>query len=152
MPAHLDRSVKLFLKYFLPVAVGSVLYASCRSSTLLYERLIRFVIGLNWINIKLRLNYVCSEAISSDWIYSLTVYSLPNALWHLSLCYFLEQSLRTFFGRASILWRFRLILFLILALLFDFLQLINFMSGIADSFDVLFTLLTSAIVYLTTAL
>ena len=141
---------RVFLKYILPITLGGALYASCRTPVLLYERLALVLFGVRWLGVKATLNSACLSLIGEGQVYALIVYSLPNALWHLSLCYFLEQGLRSFFGRASFVWRFRLVWFVLLAQMPDLLQWAGYLSGVADPADVLLAVVASVIVCATT--
>jgi len=85
-----------------------------------------------------------------DFTYELVVYSLPNALWHFSLCYLLSFGLKSCWGKRSIAWRFRLVLFLLVAFAPDFLQRFGLMPGTFDVFDIFLASLVSLLVWVAT--
>ena len=134
-------------RYLLPISLGAVLYALCRPATLLYERIFYLFIGTSWFPFKRYLNYSCRSTFVDDFTYELVVYSLPNALWHFSLCYLLSFGLKSCWGKKSIAWRFRLVLFLLVAFAPDFLQHLGLIPGTFDNFDILLASLVSILVW-----
>ncbi len=137
-------------KYLLPISLGSSLYALCRPTTLLYERIFYLFAGTSWLPLKRHLNYSCRSILEDDFTYRLIVYSLPNALWHISLCYLLSFGLKSFWGLKGVVWRFRLVLFLLVAFVPDFLQFLGLIPGTFDVFDILLASLASAFVWAVT--
>ena len=141
---------RFLLRYLLPLSFGSLLYALCRSSTLLYERIFYLFIGTSWFSLKRSLNYSCRSLFADDFAYKLAVYSLPNALWHISFCYLLSYGITTFWGTKRIVWRFRLLLFFFAAFAPDVLQYLGLIPGTFDAFDILLTSFASVFVWMTT--
>ena len=137
-------------RYLLPLSFGSFLYALCRPSTLLYERIFYLFIGTSWLPLKRNLNYSCRSVFADDFTYKLAVYSLPNALWHISFCYLLSYALKSFWGKKGIAWRFRLLLFFLAAFIPDALQSLGLIPGTFDTFDILLASLASIFVWATT--
>ena len=135
-------------KYLLPVSLGSSLYALCRPTTLLYERIFYLFIGTSWVPLKRQFNYSCRYVFANDFSYRLIVYSLPNALWHISLCYLLSFGVKSFWGVNGVAWRYRLVLFLFAALVPDVLQLLELIPGTFDVLDIVLASLASIFVWL----
>ena len=138
---------RFFCKYFLPISLGSFLYVLCRPTTLLYERIFRVFVGASWLPLKRQLNYSCRSVLADDYVYRAIVYSLPNALWHVSLCFVLSFGLKSFWGVKGVLWRFRLVLFLFVALVPDCLQLLGLLPGTFDVLDIVLAALASVFVW-----
>ena len=134
-------------KYLLPLSLGSSLYALCRPTTLLYERIFYLFIGTSWVPLKRQLNYSCRGIFFDDFSYKLIVYSLPNALWHISLCYLLSFGIKSLWGANGVAWRYRLVLFFIAALVPDVLQLLELIPGIFDVLDIILAFLASVFVW-----
>ena len=134
----------------LPIALGAFLYVLCRPTTLLYERIIYLIVGVSWFPFKRYMNYSCRSIFADNFLYELVVYSLPNALWHFSLCYLLSFGLRSCWGEQSIVWKFRLVVFLLVAFVPDSLQIIGFMPGTFDVWDVLLASIVSVVVWVAT--
>jgi len=141
---------RFFWKYVLPISLGSSLYALCRPTTLLYERIFHFFVGTSWLSMKRYFNYSCRSALGDDFTYELIVYSLPNALWHISLCYLLSFGIKSFWGIKSIAWRVRLVLFVLVALTPDYLQYLGLIPGTFDIFDVILASLASCLAWAVT--
>ena len=140
--------MKRFLgRYFLPILLGSSLYALCRPTTLLYERIVHVFVGDSWPSLKRDLNYSCRSILADDFAYRLVVYSLPNALWHVSLCFVLSFGLKSFWGVKGVVWRFRLVLFLFVAFVPDFLQFLGLLPGTFDVLDIALAFLASIFVW-----
>lgn len=135
------------LKYLLPLSLGSSLYALCRPTTLLYERIFYLFIGTSWVPLKRQLNYSCRGIFFDDFSYKLIVYSLPNALWHISLCYLLSFGIKSLWGANGVAWRYRLVLFFVAALVPDVLQLLELIPGTFDVLDIALAFLASAFVW-----
>ena len=134
-------------KYLLPLSLGSSLYALCRPTTLLYERIFYLFIGTSWVPLKRQLNYSCRGIFFDDFSYKLIVYSLPNALWHISLCYLLSFGIKSLWGVNGVIWRYRLVLFFIAAIVPDVLQLLELIPGTFDVIDIILAFLASAFVW-----
>ena len=134
-------------KYLLPLFLGSSLYALCRHATLLYERIFYLFIGTSWIPLKRQLNYSCRGIFFDEFSYKLIVYSLPNALWHISLCYLLSFGIKSLWGANGVAWRYRIVLFFVAALLPDVLQLLGLIPGVFDVLDIILAFLASAFVW-----
>ena len=134
-------------KYLLPLSLGSSLYALCRPTTLLYERIFYLFIGTSWVPLKRQLNYSCRGIFFNDFSYKLIVYSLPNALWHISLCYLLSFGIKSLWGANGVAWRYRLVLFFVAALVPDVLQLLELIPGVFDVLDIILAFLASAFVW-----
>ena len=134
-------------KYLLPLSLGSSLYALCRPTTLLYERIFYLFIGTSWVPLKRQLNYSCRGIFFDDFSYKLIVYSLPNALWHISLCYLLSFGIKSLWGANGVAWRYRIVLFFVAALLPDVLQLLELIPGVFDVLDIILAFLASAFVW-----
>ena len=141
---------RLFWKYFLPISLGSFLYVLCRPTTLLYERIFFVFVGASWLPLKRQLNYSCRSVLADDYVYRAIVYSLPNALWHVSLCFVLSFGLKSFWGVKGVIWRFRLVLFLFVALVPDCLQLLGLLPGTFDVLDIVLATLASVFVWAVT--
>ena len=137
-------------QYVLPISLGSSLYALCRPTTILYERIFHFFVGASWLSMKRHFNYSCRSTFGDDFTYDLIVYSLPNALWHVSLCYLLSFGIKSFWGIKSIAWRLRIVLFLLVALTPDFLQSLGLIPGTFDIFDVILASLASCLAWAVT--
>lgn len=134
-------------KYLLPLSLGSSLYALCRPTTLLYERIFYLFIGTSWVPLKRQLNYSCRGIFFDDFSYKLIVYSLPNALWHISFCYLLGFGIKSIWGVSGIAWKYRLVLFFVAALVPDLLQLLELIPGTFDVLDIILAFLASAFVW-----
>ena len=134
-------------KYLLPLSLGSSLYALCRPTTLLYERIFYLFLGTSWVPLKRQLNYSCRGIFFDDFSYKLIVYSLPNALWHISLCYLLSFGIKSLWGVNGAAWRYRFVLFFVAALAPDVLQLLELIPGTFDVLDLVLTFLASAFVW-----
>ena len=134
-------------KYLLPLSLGSSLYALCRPTTLLYERIFYLFIGTPWIPLKRQLNYSCRGIFFDEFSYKLIVYSLPNALWHISFCYLLSFGIKSLWGANGVAWRYRLVLFFVAALVPDVLQLLELIPGTFDILDIILAFLASAFVW-----
>ena len=134
-------------KYLLPLSLGSSLYALCRPTTLLYERIFYLFLGTSWVPLKRQLNYSCRGIFFDDFSYKLIVYSLPNALWHISLCYLLSFGIKSLWGANGVAWRYRIVLFFVAALLPDVLQLLELIPGVFDVLDIILAFLASAFVW-----
>ena len=134
-------------KYLLPLSLGSSLYALCRPTTLLYERIFYLFIGTSWVPLKRQLNYSCLGIFFDDFSYKLIVYSLPNALWHISLCYLLSFGIKSLWGANGVAWRYRLVLFFVAALVPDVLQLLELIPGTFDVLDIVLAFLAAAFVW-----
>ena len=134
-------------KYLLPLSLGSSLYALCRPTTLLYERIFYLFIGTSWIPLKRQLNYSCRGIFFDEFSYKLIVYSLPNALWHISLCYLLSFGIKSLWEANGVAWRYRLVLFFVAALVPDALQLLELIPGTFDVLDIILAFLASAFVW-----
>ena len=134
-------------KYLLPLSLGSSLYALCRPTTLLYERIFYLFIGTSWVPLKRQLNYSCRAIFFDDFSYKLIVYSLPNALWHISFCYLLGFGIKSIWGVSGIAWKYRLVLFFVAALVPDLLQLLELIPGTFDVLDIILAFLASAFVW-----
>ena len=134
-------------KYLLPLSLGSSLYALCRPTTLLYERIFYLFIGTSWVPLKRQLNYSCRGILFDGFSYKLIVYSLPNALWHISLCYLLSFGIKSLWGANGGAWRYRLVLFFVAALVPDVLQLLELIPGTFDILDIVLAFLASAFVW-----
>ena len=134
-------------KYLLPLPLGSSLYALCRPTTLLYERIFYLFIGTSWVPLKRQLNYSCRGIFFDDFSYKLIVYSLPNALWHISFCYLLGFGIKSIWGVSGIAWKYRLVLFFVAALVPDLLQLLELIPGTFDVLDIILAFLASAFVW-----
>ena len=134
-------------KYLLPLSLGSSLYALCRPTTLLYERIFYLFIGTSWVPLKRQLNYSCRGIFFDDFSYKLIVYSLPNALWHISFCYLLGFGIKSIWGLSGIAWKYRLVLFFVAALVPDLLQLLELIPGTFDVLDIILAFLASAFVW-----
>ena len=134
-------------KYLLPLSLGSSLYALCRPTTLLYERIFYLFLGTSWVPLKRQLNYSCRGIFFDDFLYKLIVYSLPNALWHISLCYLLSFGIKSLWGANGVAWRYRIVLFFVAALLPDVLQLLGLIPGVFDVLDIILAFLASAFVW-----
>ena len=134
-------------KYLLPLSLGSSLYALCRPTTLLYERIFYLFIGTSWVPLKRQLNYSCRGIFFDDFSYKLIVYSLPNALWHISFCYLLGFGIKSIWGVSGIAWKYRLVLFFVAALAPDLLQLLELIPGTFDVLDIILAFLASAFVW-----
>ena len=134
-------------KYLLPLSLGSSLYALCRPTTLLYERIFYLFIGTSWVPLKRQLNYSCRGIFFDDFSYKLIVYSLPNALWHISLCYLLSFGIKSLWGANGVAWRYRIVLFFVAALFPDVLQLLRLIPGTFDVLDIVLAFLASAFVW-----
>ena len=141
---------RFFGRYFFPVLLGSFLYALCRPTTLLYERIVYVFVGASWPSLKRGLNYSCRSVLADDFAYRVIVYSLPNALWHVSLCFVLSFGVKSFWGVKGAVWRFRLVLFLFVAFVPDFLQFLGFLPGTFDIFDIALAFLASVFVWAVT--
>ena len=135
-------------KYLLPLLLGSSLYALCRPTTLLYERIFYLFIGTSWVPFKRQLNYSCRSLLVDDFTYRIIVYSLPNALWHISLCYLLSFGIKSIWGEKGFAWRYRLVLFFVAAFVPDLLQFIEFIPGTFDALDIIFASLASIFVWI----
>ena len=131
----------------LPLSLGSSLYALCRPTTLLYERIFYLFIGTSWVPLKRQLNYSCRGIFFDDFSYKLIVYSLPNALWHISLCYLLSFGIKSLWGANGVAWRYRIVLFFVAALFPDVLQLLRLIPGTFDVLDIVLAFLASAFVW-----
>ena len=149
-PLSLLSMNRFFGRYFLPILLGSFLYALCRPTTLLYERIVYVFVGASWPSLKRGLNYSCRSILADDFAYRVIVYSLPNALWHVSLCFVLSFGLKSFWGVKGAVWKFRLVLFLFVAFLPDFLQFLGFLPGTFDVFDIALASLASIFVWAVT--
>ena len=134
-------------KYLPPLSLGSSLYALCRPTTLLYERIFYLFLGTSWVPLKRQLNYSCRGIFFDDFSYKLIVYSLPNALWHISLCYLLSFGIKSLWGANGVAWRYRIVLFFVAALLPDVLQLLELIPGVFDVLDIILAFLASAFVW-----
>ena len=134
-------------KYLLPLSLGSSLYALCRPTTLLYERIFYLFIGTSWVPLKRQLNYSCRGIFFDEFSYKLIVYSLPNALWHISFCYLLGFGIKSIWGVSGIAWKYRLVLFFVAALVPDLLQLLELIPGTFDVLDIILAFLASAFVW-----
>ena len=134
-------------KYLLPLSLGSSLYAICRPTTLLYERIFYLFIGTSWVPLKRQLNYSCRGIFFDDFSYKLIVYSLTNALWHISFCYLLGFGIKSIWGVSGIAWKYRLVLFFVAALVPDLLQLLELIPGTFDVLDIILAFLASAFVW-----
>lgn len=141
---------RFFWRYFLPLSLGSFLYVLCRPTTLLYERFFHVFLGASWLPLKRELNYSCRSFLTDDFTYRVIVYSLPNALWHVSFCYVLSFGLRSFWGVKGIVWRFRLVLFLLVAFVPDVLQFLGLLPGTFDLWDIALASLASVFVWAVT--
>ena len=131
----------------LPLSLGSSLYALCRPTTLLYERIFYLFLGTSWVPLKRQLNYSCRGMFFDDFSYKLIVYWLPNALWHISLCYLLSFGIKSLCGLDGVAWRYRLVLFFVAALVPDVLQLLELIPGTFDVLDIILAFLASSFVW-----
>ena len=130
-------------KYIFPVSFGSFIYASCRPSILLYERVLRLLFKGDWLTFKMSANNYCSSFLGENIVSYFIVYSLPNALWVLAFCFFLDEAL----GKPlQLSIPLRICIFLLVALAPDLLQLMKIMKGTYDSLDVFAALLSAGVV------
>jgi len=116
------------------IITGFWIYASCRRATFAYEKLLLVTAGSGWTDIKSALQRSCPNSLSQLPGHEIIIYSLPNALWCLSLCLFL-------LGEIASLKRMRPIrrqaTLGIICLLPELLQLIHAIPGYYDSTDAL---------------
>ena len=77
----------------------------------------------------------------------MVVYSLPNALWHISLCYLFSFGIKSLWGVNGGAWRYKLVLFFGAALVPDVLQLLELIPGTFDVLDIVLAILASAFVW-----
>ena len=113
---------------------GFWIYASCRRASFAYEKLLLVTAGSAWTDIKSALQRSCPNSLSHLPGHEIIIYSLPNALWCISLCLFLLGEIASLkrmrpFRRQAALG--------IVCLSPELLQLIHAIPGYYDSTDAL---------------
>ena len=130
--------LKIYFLFFLPLLIGFIIYASCRNSHFLYERIFTILKVNQWEFIKIRINSQCPFPNPINVFQKVFVYSLPNALWVFSSCILIRHYL--LISTRQIIFR-RNLLYVIVALLPEILQFFNIIPGTYDTYDALLSLL-----------
>ena len=123
----------LLYKYLVPLGLGSAVYVACRKPRLLYERLFYYFFGSQWLQAKSSMNHGCAHILGDSLTSQMIVYSLPNALWVMTLCFFADEYLLCPLRvrRSS-----RIGIYFSLAIVPDLLQVIGFLPGTFDLMDI----------------
>ena len=127
------RLKMILFKYFVPLGLGSAVYVACRMPRLLYERLFYYLFGSQWLQAKSYMNNSCAHVLGDGLISRIIVYSLPNALWVMTLCFFIDEFL---LGHLRVRNSCRIGIYFCLAIVPDLLQAIGFLPGTFDLLDI----------------
>jgi len=123
----------LLCKYFVPLGLGSAIYVACRGPRLLYERLFYYLFGSQWLQVKSSMNHGCAHFLGDGLISQMIVYSLPNALWVMTLCFFVDECLLC---PLRVRKSSRIGIYFCLAIVPDLLQVVGFLPGTFDLLDI----------------
>lgn len=115
------------------LAVGSMIYASCRRSALAYEHILNALFRSEWIGIKPLLGRLCPADLAMTTVGEVIVFSIPNTLWCISLCLFLLGELGWI---KSITAAKRYSVLVLVCILPELLQLVHAIPGRYDPSDI----------------
>lgn len=134
-PSEPEKANKVrFLICTVFIIAGFWIYASCRRATFAYEKLFLVTTGSGWTGVKSALQRSCPNSLSHLPGHEVIIYSLPNALWCISLCLFLLGEIASLKRIGPIKRQATLGL---ICLTPELLQLIHAIPGYYDSTDAL---------------
>tara|TARA_Y100001968_G_scaffold209574_1_gene192734 strand:- start:2416 stop:2871 length:456 start_codon:yes stop_codon:yes gene_type:complete len=130
--------LKIYYLFLLPLFIGFFIYASCRNSHFLYERIFNILKISQWEFLKIIISSQCPFPYPENIFQKVFVYSLPNALWVFSSCILIRHYLLV--STRQIIFR-RKLLYFIVAIGPELLQLLKIIPGTYDTYDVFLSLI-----------